>query len=149
MVGPKINGKSEWVVVCDGTKALVLENSGSLIQPRLSTKEVREQEPAKTSEIGTDRPGRTFQSVGAKRSAMEETDLKDQSEQRFLVELADRLNRAVTAGEIQSLVVVAPPRALGVLRGSYTPNVRQAVREEIDKDLVMMPVPEIEKQLAR
>lgn len=148
MVGPAINRKSEWVVVCDGAKALVLENSGSRLQPHLSMREVHEQPAARTHEMGTDRPGRTYQSVGAKRSAIEQTDWHAQNEQRFLTELAQRLNQAAMEGEMQTLVIVAPPRALGILRANFSQNVRDAIRAEIDKDLVKMPVPEIEKHLA-
>ena len=43
---------------------------------------------------------------------------------------------------------VAPPRALGVLRQAYSPNLRTALRAEIDKDLVRVPVHQIEKHLA-
>jgi len=43
---------------------------------------------------------------------------------------------------------VAPPRALGVLRQAYSPNLRNALRAEIDKDFVRMPVHEIERHLA-
>src|SRR5262249_308396 len=44
---------------------------------------------------------------------------------------------------------VAPPRALGVLRHTYSHNLRAAVRAEIDKDLVRLPLHEIEEHLAR
>jgi hypothetical protein len=40
-----------------------------------------------------------------------------------------------------------PPRALGVLRSAYSPALKGAVRAEIDKDLVAVPVHEIEKRL--
>jgi len=39
-------------------------------------------------------------------------------------------------------------RALGVLRQSYSASVRNALRAEIDKDYVRLPVHEIEKRLA-
>jgi protein required for attachment to host cells len=42
---------------------------------------------------------------------------------------------------------VAPPRALGLIRNAYTPALRAAVKAEIDKDLVRMPVHQIEKHL--
>jgi protein required for attachment to host cells len=39
----KINVKAgEWVVVCDGRKALILENIGGQAFPNLHTKEIRE-----------------------------------------------------------------------------------------------------------
>jgi protein required for attachment to host cells len=138
----------DWVVVCDGAKALILENAGDAVSLNLKTKEVREQPDAKTREQGTDAPGRAINSVDARRSAMEQTDWHDQDEQRFLTELSKRLNAAVLAGETRSLVLVAPPRALGVMRQAATANLRNAVRAEIDKDLVKMPVHEIERHLA-
>jgi protein required for attachment to host cells len=135
-------------VVCDGAKALILENAGDGMHPNLKTREVHEQEDAKTHEQGTDAPGRSVNSVGSNRSAMEQTDWHEQAEQRFLTDLADRLDAAVTAGETTSLIVVAPPRALGVLRQAYPNGLRDAVKAEIDKDFVRLPVHEIEKRLA-
>ena len=40
---------------------------------------------------------------------------------------------AVNAGLVKSLILIAPPRALGVLRQAYSHNLRAAVRAEIDK----------------
>ena len=60
---------------------------------------------------------------------------------------ASRLDAAVAAGETKAVILVAPPRALGVLRRAYSPRLRDALRAEIDKDLVKMPVHEIEKHL--
>ena len=138
----------DWVVVCDGGKALILENAGDAAALNLKTKEVHEQADAKTSEQGTDAPGRSINSIDGRRSAMEQTDWHDQAEQRFLTELARRLDAAVTAGETKALVIVAPPRALGVLRQAYSNGLREAVKADIDKDYVRMPVHEIERHLA-
>jgi protein required for attachment to host cells len=138
----------DWVVVCDGAKALILENIGDGMFPNLKTREVHEQVDSKTHEQGTDAPGRSINSIDSRRSAMEQTDWHDQAEQRFLADLAKRLDAAVTAGKTKSLIVVAPPRALGLLRQAYPNGLRNAVRAEIDKDYVRMPVHEIEKQLA-
>ena len=138
----------DWVVVCDGARALILENAGDAKFPNLKTREVHKREDAKTHEQGTDAPGRSINSIDARRSAMEQTDWHDQAEQQFLIDLAKRLDAAVMAGEMTSLIMVAPPRALGVLRQAYSDGLRDAVRAEIDKDYVKMPVHEIEKHLA-
>ena len=106
----------DWVVVCDGRKALILENIGDARYPKLHTKEVSEHTEPRTSEQGTDRPGKTHSSVGTARSAMEQTDWHDQSERAFLTALADRLHVALTKGETQALIMVASPRALGMIR---------------------------------
>ena len=56
----RISVKSgDWVVVCDGRKALILENIGDAKYPKLHTKEVSEHTEPRTSEQGTDRPGKT------------------------------------------------------------------------------------------
>jgi len=65
----------------------------------------------------------------------------------FLTGVARRLDEAVSAGETAAVVVVAPPRALGVLREAYTAAVRKAITAEIPKDYVNMPVAGIEKRL--
>jgi protein required for attachment to host cells len=140
--------QGDWIVVCDGKKALVMENVGDEKFLNLKTREVFEHSDPKTHEIGTDAPGRSFSSVGHGRSAMEQTDWHDQEEQRFLAKLLGHLDAAVHAGQTKSLFIVAPPRALGVLRQSYSHELRNALRAEIDKDLVKMPVHEIEKHLA-
>jgi len=138
----------DWVVVCDGKKALVLENFGDERFLNLKTREVYEHPDPKTHEIGTDAPGRAISSVGNVRSAVAQTDWHDQEEQRFLHKLSSHLEAAVIAGTAKSLVLVAPPRALGVLRDSFSSHVLGALRAEVDKDFVKLPVHEIEKRLA-
>lgn len=137
----------EWVVVCDGAKALVLQNAGDAKFPNLKTLEVFEQKDLATHEQGADKPGRAFSTTGSGRSAVGQTDWHDQSEQAFLTKLAHHLDAAVSSGKTKSLIVVAPPRALGMLRPAYSHALKAAVRAEVDKDLVKMPVGEIEKHL--
>jgi protein required for attachment to host cells len=140
-------GTGEWIVVCDGRKALILENIGDGMFPNLHTKEVREHPDQRTSALGTDAPGSVQQSVGGARSSVEQTDWHEEAERAFLKGLADRLHQAVLAGETKALTVVASPRALGMIRADYSDAVRKALRGEIHKDLVKLPVYEIEKQL--
>jgi protein required for attachment to host cells len=144
----KINA-GDWVVVCDGRKALILQNAGDEMFPNLQTKETHEDINPKTSEQGTDRPGRAHQSAAPGHSAMQQTDWHAQQEQDFLTTVAKRLNEAVTHSETAALFIVAAPKALGTLRESYTHAVRNAVKEEIAKDYVNMPVYEIEKHLVQ
>jgi protein required for attachment to host cells len=140
-------GTGDWVVVCDGRKALILENLGDRMFPNLHTKEVHEHRDASTSAQGSDAPGTVHQSVGSARSSVEQTDWHEESERTFLKALADRLDVAVTSGETTGLTMVASPRALGMIRSDYSAAVRKALHGEVHKDLVKMPVYEIEKQL--
>jgi protein required for attachment to host cells len=142
----KINN-GDWVVICDGRKALILENAGDRKFPNLRMVESRGQPDPPTHEQGTDNPGRVHQSVGTARSSVEQTDWHDEAERAFLHELVDHLDNAIKAGRTKHLFVVAPPRALGMLRQVYTGNVRKALQGEVDKDLVRVPIHDIEKRL--
>ena len=139
--------KGGWGVVCDGRKAMILENTGDEVFPNLKTKEVREHEDAQTRAQGTDAPGRVHSSVGTARSAVEQTDWHDIAERTFLHGLADRLNSAIRAGETGALFIIAPPRALGVLRKAFSQTVSKKVCGEIEHDYVKLPVSEIERRV--
>ncbi|HMM90673.1 host attachment protein [Bradyrhizobium sp.] len=140
-------GTGDWIVVCDGRKALILENRGDDLFPNLRTREVHEHSDRSTHEQGSDAPGRVHQSTGGARSAVEQTDWHDEAERLFLKTLADRLDTAVTTGETSALTMVASPRALGMIRTEYSAAVQKALHGEVAKDLVKLPVYEIEKQL--
>ena len=140
-------GTGDWIVVCDGGKALILENRGDRVFPNLHTREVREQSGPPTHAQGSDAPGRVYQSTGGARSSIEQTDWHDEAERSFLKALAGRLDIAVTTGETSALTMVASPRALGMIRADYSDAVRKALRGELAKDLVKLPVYKIEKQL--
>ena len=140
-------GTGDWIVVCDGAKALILENRGDRMFPNLHTREVHEQPAPSTHAQGSDAPGRVHASNGGARSSVEQTDWHDESERSFLKTLAARLDLAVTSGETSAVTMVASPRALGMIRSDYSAAVRKALQGEIAKDLIKMPVYEIEKQL--
>ena len=136
-----------WVVVCDGAKALVLQNTGDTKFPNLKMREVYEQKDLPTHLLGADRPGRTHSSAGAGSSSVTQTDWHNQAEQAFLTQLAEKLDAAVAAGKTKSIILAASPRALGMIRPAYSHALRAAVRAEVDKDLVKLPIHEIEKHL--
>jgi protein required for attachment to host cells len=138
-----------WVLVCDGRKALLFQNAGDRVYPKLETREMFEHDVPATRELGTDAPGRFFSPADGRRSSAEPTDLHAEEEHRFLVDLARHLDRYATEHGIKDLVIAAPPRALGILREKLPHHVRGLVRAEIDKDYVAMPAYEIEKHLAK
>ncbi len=141
-----------WVVVCDGRKAIILRNAGDETYPNLKTSEVREHAEPPTRDLGADKPGRVHTAAVSGRtvrSTVEPTDWHDESERAFLKSLADHLDSAVTAGKTRALVLIAPARALGVLRKAFSPAVKSKLRAEIEHDYVKLPVSEIEQRLFR
>lgn len=138
-----------WVLVCDGQKALLLQNVGDREYPKLETREAFQHKVPATHELGTDEPGRAFNSVDSTRSATEAPDYHRQEEEHFLTELVRHLDRYATEHHIKDLVITAPPRALGYLREQLPAHLRGLVRAEIDKDYVAQPLYEIEAHLAK
>ncbi len=137
----------DWVAVCDGRKALLIENEGDEVFANFKTREVHEHKLLPNREIDSDRPGRVHESASTGRSANEPTDHHLQEEEVFLAQFSARLGDLVAAGQVHRLVIVAPPRALGFLRKTYSAPLQSAIRAEIDHDLVNLPIQEIEKRL--
>jgi protein required for attachment to host cells len=133
-------------VVLDGRKALFLRNEGDDRCVTLEVREVCQHADAPNRELHTDRPGKVHQSAASFHSAVELTDRHDEAERAFIGSVADRLAELLAAGQSRA-IVVAPPRALGMLRKAYSPAARAALSAEFDHDWTHLPVHEIEKRL--
>ncbi len=134
-----------FVVVADGAKMLFFRNEGDAEFPKLEVERKREQEDRPDRDWKTDEPGRAFSSVGAGRSAYEETDFHQLEEDRFAAETAELLKKRALQNDFESLIIIAPPRTLGELRKHYHKEVEKRLTGEIAKDLTGHPVEEIEK----
>ena len=143
----RISSKT-WVLACDGSKALLFQNVGDAKAIELKTVEVFVEPHPPARELGTDRPGRVYESMGGSRSSARETDRHQQAEDRFLHETAGKIDALVRAGTITSLVLAAPPRAMGVLRTQISPATKEVILAEITKDMVKLPTAEIQQHLA-
>jgi len=136
------------VFVGDGEKAIFLRNVGdSHAKLKLAVERVFEQENPATHEQGTDRPGRKQGGDGVSQSAVGETDWHQLAEDRFADEIAKTLFRLAHAQRFQELIVVAPPKVLGRLRGSLHKEVTDRITAEIPKELTTHSLPDIESVL--
>src|SRR5690348_17809999 len=104
------------VLVADGTKVLYLRNHGDENQIDLRTESHDQREDRKDRDIKTDAPGTTKQSGGYGRSTYEETDFQQQEEDRWVKDAADELKARVLRNDFEALAIVAPPKALGILK---------------------------------
>jgi len=147
-MGKKTLEHNTWVLICDGGKAILAENAGDALAPNLEVRETFEQPDPPTRELGTDKPGRKFAGVGEARSATEPTDFHALAEEDFLRKIATRLERNVGERHIEKLIVVAPPRAIGILRREFAPAVKNVLSHEVEKDYVHMPMAEVERHLS-
>lgn len=139
---------ADWLIVCDGRKALFFENEGDAEFPILVTREVLEHKLLPNRDIASDRPGRVAEMATGARSGIEPPDYHEMEEAAFLSNVAKRLDEFIAAGAIRHLTMVAPPRALGAIRKNYSAPLRAAIRAEVDQDLVKIPVAEIQEKFA-
>lgn len=137
-----------WVLVADAGQSKVYENLG----PGKGLNEVRgeamEHDLPPTREIGTDKPGRTFDSGGEGRHAMApRVDWHEQAKSEFAKSVAARLNKAQQKNRFDRLVLVAPPKMLGELRAALSDHTAKHVSGEINKDLTGLTVTQIVEQV--
>lgn len=90
---------------------------------------------AKQMDLTSDRPGRSFDSHGEGRHAMEtDVEPKEQEQIRFAKLIADRLEQGRVDNDFERLVVVATPAFLGQLRANFGTSLSSLVSLQIDKD---------------
>jgi protein required for attachment to host cells len=136
------------VFVGDGTRAVFFRNRGTIQKPDLAVETVLQQENPPTREQGTDRPGRVHARIGARRSAVEDTDWHRLAEDRFAVETADALYRLAHANHFQRLIVVAPPKVLGTLRKAFHKEVQNRLEAEVPKEVASYSLSDLRNELA-
>jgi len=132
------------ILVADGRKSLFFRNEGDGDFPNLIVAEKEIHPNPAHHEQASDGAGRASGRLG---SSMEEVDFHQQEEDRFAADTARMLKARALRNEFDSLVVVAPAKTLGELRKHYHVEVERRLVAEVPKDLVNLPVSEIEKIL--
>jgi protein required for attachment to host cells len=136
------------VLVADGRKMLFFRNHGDENQIDLRTEahDARRHQ-RKDREIKTDAPGTVKQSFGFGRSTYEEPDFQQQEEDRWIKDAADELKVRVLRKDFDSLAIVAPPKALGVLKKCLHKEVERRIVCTVNKEMSGRPIPDIEQLL--
>ena len=135
------------VLVADGRKMLFFRNHGDEEQIDLRTEAHDAREQRKDREIKTDAPGTVQQSFGSGRSTYEEPDFQQQEEDRWVKDAADELKDRALRNDFDALAIVAPPKALGVLRKCLHKEVEKRLVCTVNKEMSGRPVPDIEALL--
>ena len=137
-----------WILVANSSHA-------ALMSATLSTAPLHEiatfnnpDARAKTMDLTSDRPGRSFDSQGDGRHAMEvEVNPRQQVQIRFAKLLSDYLEEGRTAQRFQRLVLIASPAFLGVLRSHFGAPLSALVSIEVDKDYTSLSLEELRTRL--
>lgn len=137
-----------WVVIADGGHARVLANEGpgKGLHPVSGAHWDGDDRP--TRDIMSDKQGRTFDSAGHGRHAMEpSSDPRQQVENAFLNEVVEYLAAGAAKGKFDRLVLVAEPHALGTLRKQLPETLQKRMHGDLDRDLTKVPLDKIPEHL--
>ena len=140
--------KVTWIVLADSARARIftLSESGTKLRERADLS--HPQSRIHDRDLTTDLPGRAFDSHGQGRHAMEQRhDPKEHEAQIFAANVARELERARSGGPFDSLVLVAPPKFLGLLRTQLDKGTHEHVIVEIHKNLVETDLKTLERRL--
>ena len=125
-----------WIVIADGEKARIVANEGAGKGLAAVPGHAMSTTLHYDRDIYADRPGRVQESSGSTRHAIQpRLDWHRFEKQQFAKSVAGMLDAEAGKGAFDRLVLVAPPRTLGDLRGALAAATRAKVTGEIDKDL--------------
>ena len=94
----------------------------------------------RSRDIGTDRPGRSFESAGGAHHAVgPRHDLHTLEKERFVRLIAEQINAAAENDEFDELLLVAPPRALQELHAALDAGARARLIGSLERDLAKTP----------
>ncbi|MCB1685278.1 MAG: host attachment protein [Pseudomonadales bacterium] len=141
--------KSTWIVVADSTRARIFQQEGASAPLQECEGMVHPESALHADDLVSDRQGRTFDSSGqGARHAMEpKSSVKETHAKAFARELGARLESARKRGEIDDLVLIAPPHFLGLLSAALSDVTAKLISSRLHKDLVRHSVEEIAAHL--
>jgi protein required for attachment to host cells len=125
-----------WVLVADSGRVDIYSRQ-KRFSPLESVQRLTEPDARlKAHELASDAPGRSFDSHGQGRHAMEpDQSAKEHLRESFVRRISDVLESARNEGRFQQLVIVAAPAVLGALRQQLSQAVQKQVVAEIDKNM--------------
>ncbi|MGB1547872.1 MAG: host attachment protein [Alphaproteobacteria bacterium] len=131
-----------WILIADGARARILHHvtGEESLEPVLEEADLKSRQH--TRELGTDKPGRTHESIadGSRHAMAPRVDWHEFEKHLFAKEVAKILNHATQEHAFDRLVLVAPPKILGELRNLLDKTTQAHVTAEINKDLTGVPL---------
>lgn len=143
--------QTTWFLVADGARAKVLaaddkKGTARPVYDHIFTSVGR----AHSYKALTDRAGRSFDSVGTSRHGIEpRTDWRTQVRRGFAHDLAGVVESAALGGRFDKLVLVAPPKLLGMLREALGKASQRCLSLCIGKEMTHLSGPELAERLSR
>ena len=133
-----------WIVVAESSRARIFTMEGALA-PMHELEDLSHPEARLPGrELKSDRSARVFRGRGQENHPGEpNVEPKQQEAIQFARQISERLEQARTKGELEELVLIAPPAFLGLLRQNLSAATEKHLIKSIDKNLVQMSEREI------
>ena len=130
------NKTMTWILIADGEHARVVVPAARQQFRTISSLDSTTAH-RRSTDLGADEPGRSYESANPARHAIEpKTDPHRAAKLDFVRYLADQMNTAAAAGQYDRLVLVAPAHALHDLREALGQEVLARLDGTLGKDLV-------------
>jgi protein required for attachment to host cells len=134
-----------WILAADSTGARLFEATARDGELVLRASFESPQSRLHGSDFTSERVGRVQESANTARHGIEpRADPHEKVVQQFAHELARMLDRGRVEHAYEHLVLLAPPRFLGQLRGALDEKVARLVVKSLDKDATGADIGEVE-----
>lgn len=126
-----------WIIAADSVNARIFSRSDENSPLQEIEDLTHPSGRMKAGELESDKPGRSFDSGGQGRHSMEpEHTRKDKESMVFVEQISDYLSEH--QDDYDELIIICPPKFLGMLRKQIDKMVNRKIIREIDKDVVKL-----------
>ena len=133
-----------WILVANASQAKLYANTGPrkglVLIKDLQHPESRE----KAADLVSDRPGQMHSPGVGQRASQPKTDPKTNEARSFAQELARELNHGRSSGQLERIILVAPPAFMGLINEKLDGPTANMVSDRFEKGYTKTP----EKELA-
>jgi protein required for attachment to host cells len=137
---------NDWILVADASSARIFHRTSLHTDPSLVVELSHPEARAKTSDLVSDGPGSKSVGSDTRRAGVpQHSEAHDNERERFARAIADHLSDE--HDRFARLHLVVAPKLLGELRPLLKGTVADKLGEQISKDLVHLPVPELARRL--
>lgn len=138
----------DWVLVADRSRACLFHALPDGLRPWPTVASfVHEQGRLSDRDLQSDAPGRLARFGGASSGVESQEDRAHVEARRFATQLVDYLDHARHSRRFDRLVLVAPPKFLGVLREASPAPLRALTALEVNQDLMALTEAELQQRL--
>ena len=137
-----------WILIANGTQARIICNTGLGHGLQDVAEMTYEDTIAKTERNNSNTPGRTFDSHGSGRHALEpHVDQQNLEKINFANFLAKNLKERYIQENFDRLIIAASPAMLGNIRKALPKALESIIYAEIPKDLCHIDTPSMSRHL--